>query len=69
MRVECVNRYATLLFNIYAEAMMMEAMKGIEEGKKIGGNMLKDVRFPDNQGMIAGSEIGLQKPIHYCVEI
>jgi hypothetical protein len=50
-----------LLFNIYAEAMMMEAMEGIEEGIKIGGNLLKDVRFADDQGMIAGSEFGLQK--------
>ena len=50
-----------LLFNIYAEAMMMEAMEGIEEGVKIGGNLLKDVRFADDQGMIASSENGLQK--------
>jgi hypothetical protein len=39
--------------HIYAEAMMMEAMEGIEEGIKIGGNLLKDVRFADDQGMIA----------------
>jgi hypothetical protein len=36
-------------------------MEGIEEGIKIGCNLLKDVRFADDQGMIAGSEIGLQK--------
>jgi Reverse transcriptase (RNA-dependent DNA polymerase) len=50
-----------LLFNIYAEAMMVEAMEGIEEGIKIGGKLLKDVRFADDQGMVAGSEFGLQK--------
>jgi hypothetical protein len=50
-----------LLFNIYAEAMMMKAMEGIEEGIKIGGKLLKDVRFADDQGMIVGSEFGLQK--------
>ena len=50
-----------LLFNIYAEAMMMEAMEGIDEGIKIGGNLLKDVRFADDQGMLSGSEAGLQK--------
>ena len=27
-----------LLFNIYAEAMMVEAMEGIEEEIKVGGN-------------------------------
>ena len=52
-----------LLFNIYAEAMMVEAMEGIEEGIKIGGKLLKDVRFADDQGMVAGSEFGLQKII------
>src|SRR5207248_220133 len=34
-----------LLFNIYAETMMTEAMEGIEEGVKIGGQLLKDIRF------------------------
>ena len=48
-----------LLFNIYAEAMMMEAMEGIEEGIKIRGKLLNDVRFADDQGMIAGIQNGL----------
>ena len=50
-----------LLFNIYAEAMMAEAMEGVEEGVKIGGKLIKDVRFADDQGMVAGNEPGLQK--------
>src|SRR6478736_1054213 len=50
-----------LLFNIYAEAMMVEAMEGIEEGIKIGGKLIKDVRFADDQGMIAKNEKGLHK--------
>jgi len=50
-----------LLFNIYAEAMMEEAMEDIEEGIKVGGKLLKDVRFADDQAMIAGSESGLQR--------
>ena len=50
-----------LLFNIYAEAMMVVAMEGIEEGIKIGGKLIKDVRFGDDQGMIVGNEQGLQK--------
>ena len=48
-------------FNIYAEAMMMEAMEDIDEGIKVGGKLIKDVRFPDDQNMIANSESGLQK--------
>src|SRR5438132_2700983 len=50
-----------LVFSIYAEAMMVEAMEGIEEGIKVGGKLIKDVRFADDQGMIAKSEPGLQK--------
>ena len=36
-------------------------MEGIEEGIQIVGKMVKDVSFADDQGMIAGSEVGLQK--------
>ena len=50
-----------LLFNLYAEAMMTDAMDEVEEGIKVGGKLLKDVRFADDQGMIAGTERGLQK--------
>lgn len=49
-----------LLFSIYAEMMMKEAMGDIEEGVKVGGEWLKDVRFADDQGMVASSEQGLQ---------
>ena len=41
--------------------MMAEAMDGIQEGIKVGGKLLNDVRFADDQGMVAGSERGLQE--------
>jgi hypothetical protein len=41
--------------------MMVEAMEDIAEGVKVGGKLLKDIRFADDQGMIAGSELELQK--------
>jgi len=50
-----------LLFTVYAEMMMLEAMEDLEEGVKVGGKFLKDVRFADDQGMVADSELGLQK--------
>ena len=50
-----------LLFTVYAEAMMMEAMEDIDEGVMVGGKLLKDVRFADDQGMVADSEDGFQK--------
>jgi hypothetical protein len=50
-----------LLFNLYAEMMMSEAMEGIEEGIKVGGELVSDVRFADDQGMVADNERGLQR--------
>ena len=49
-----------LLFTVYAETMMMEAMEDIDEGVMVGGKLLKDVRFADDQGVVADSEDGLQ---------
>src|SRR6218665_2239020 len=37
--------------------MMIDAM----EGSEVGGKLVKDVRFADDQGMVAGSEGGLHK--------
>ena len=53
-----------LMFTIYAEAMILEAMEGIEEGIKVGGKLLQDVRFADDQGMVASTESSLQKIIN-----
>lgn len=50
-----------LLFLIYAESMMREAMDGIEEGVKVGGRLVKDVRFADDQGVAADNNAGLQR--------
>ena len=49
-----------LLFTVYAEMMMVEAMEDIEEGIKVGGKWLKDVRFANDQAMVASTELGLQ---------
>ena len=43
--------------------MMIKAMKDIEEGVKVGGQLVKDVKFADDQGMISSSERGLQRLI------
>src|SRR3990170_4212832 len=50
-----------LLFLIYAEMMMVEALVGVEEGIRVGGELISDVRFADDQGMIASSESELQR--------
>ena len=38
-------------------------MDVIEEGIKVGRKLVKYVRFADDQGMVAGTEGGLQKII------
>ena len=35
-------------------------MDGLDEGIKVGGKLVSDVRFADDQGMVAGTESGLQ---------
>ena len=52
-----------LLFSIYAEMMMIEALEEIEEGVRVGGELVKDVKFADDQGMVASTELGLQRQI------
>ena len=50
-----------LLFSRYAEVMIIEAMENIEAGIVEGGQLKTDVRFADDQGMVASTEEGLQK--------
>src|SRR5881296_3347000 len=50
-----------LLFSIYAEVMMIEALEDMEEGVLIGGQLVSYVRFADDHGMVAGTEMGLQR--------
>ena len=52
-----------LLFSIYAEVMMIEASGDIEEGVRVGGELVKDVKFADDQGMVASTELGLRRQI------
>jgi hypothetical protein len=50
-----------LLFSIHAEVNLIEAMEGIEEGVRVGGKLINDLRFADDRGMVASTEQGLQK--------
>ena len=49
-----------LLFSLYVEEMMKEALIDLDEGVQVGGNWLKDVRFADDQGMVSSTEQRLQ---------
>ena len=52
---------SVLLFSIYSEMMMAEALEDVEEGVKVGGKLIKDIKFADDQGIIASTEKGLQQ--------
>ena len=44
--------------------MMIEAMENNEDGILVGGQLVSDVRFADDQGMVANTEEGLQRIMH-----
>ena len=48
------------LFNIYAEEMVNEAWEEISKGVRVGGEMVKSVRYADDKAIVCDSERGLQ---------
>ena len=40
--------------------MMKEALEVVEEGIRVGGELIKDVKYADDQGMVSSTESGLQ---------
>ena len=36
------------LFNRYAEAMLRDALSGVNEGIRVGGHLIKTMRFADD---------------------
>src|SRR6218665_2014621 len=59
-RCETGMPLSPLLFNIYIEELVREALEDLEEGIKVGGRWIKALRFADDQAMVAKSQIGLQ---------
>ena len=47
---------------------MKEAFENTEEGVRIGGITMKDIRFADDQDVISETEEGLQKLIDWRIE-
>src|SRR6218665_463743 len=60
MRQGCPLSPLGLLFNIYIEELVREAVEDLEEGMKVGGRWIKALRFADDQAMVAKSQKGLQ---------
>ena len=53
-----------ILFNIYAEAMMKESLEDLEDGIKVGGELVKTVRFADDKAVVCSTKEGLQRMIN-----
>ena len=49
-----------VLFNIYAEAMLTDALSDVNEGVRVGGHLIKTIRYADDQATFANSAEGLQ---------
>ena len=56
-----VSSLSPILVNIYFEAMLRDALSGVNEGIRVGGHLIKTVRFADDQVTLASSVKGLQR--------
>src|SRR6476619_3929394 len=54
-----------LPFSIYAEMVMKEALENVEEGIRVGGELINDVKY--DQGMVANTEAGLLQCLMYSL--
>ena len=50
------NPNEIILFLIFAEIMMIETMEDVEYGVRVGGELLKDFKFANDQGMVSQTE-------------
>ena len=55
-----VSSLSPILVNIYSEAILRDALSGVNEGIRVGGHLIKTVRFADDQATLASSVKGLQ---------
>ena len=55
-----VSSLSPILVNKYSEAMLRDALSGVNEGIRVGGHLIKTVRFADDQATLANSVKGLQ---------
>ena len=49
-----------LLFNLYIQYVINEALENIQEGVKVGGVLIPAIRFADDQAMVSHTARGLQ---------
>ena len=56
-----VSSLSPILINIYSEAMLRDSLSGVNESIRVGGHLIKTVRFADDQVTLASSVKGLQR--------
>ena len=39
---------------------MKKALENVEKGTRVGGELIKDVKYADDHGMVANTEAGLE---------
>ena len=50
-----------ILFSVYVERMMKEALESVADGVRVGGSLIQDIRFADDQAMVDSTADGLQR--------
>ena len=55
-----VSSLSPILVNIYSEAMLRDALSGVNKSIRVGGHLITTVRFADDQATLASSVKGLQ---------
>ena len=53
--------FSPLLFNIYSESMIREAFTHMHHGIKVGGQLVKSIRYADYQEIVANTVQDLQR--------
>ena len=54
MRQGCL--LSPTLFNIFAEAIERETIEDVDQGLKVGGQLLQTIKFADDQAVVADTE-------------
>ena len=55
-----VSSLSPILVNTHSEAMLSDALSGVNEGIRVGGHLIKTVLFADDKATLASSVEGLQ---------
>ena len=56
-----------ILYNLYSEMLIREALEGHDEGVRVGGQLVQSIRYADDSSIVADTETGLQKLIDSVV--